>query len=94
MTQNLHLLFRARSGHEVFAVLTHVDAYTPDDEDDSDAEDEDPLDEENEEHFVEQSGERSPEAEGNNETESGSGTAGEGSGFDRETDMAGILSLW
>lgn len=71
-------------GHEVFAVLTHIDAYTPEDDD-----------EEEEDGSGEGDGDSTGIAEGERETPSeaadGSWT---GDGFDREADMPGIISLW
>eukprot|EP00904_Undaria_pinnatifida_P014066 jgi/Undpi1/9790/HiC_scaffold_27.g12245.m1 len=66
----------AKQGHEVFAVLTHIDAYAPDGDSDED--------EQSEEHSGESSGENS----------AGKPSAGGASGFDRDVDMPGIISLW
>lgn len=63
----------AKQGHEVFAVLTHIDAYAP--EEDSDEDDE-------------------PSTESSGDHSAGKSPANGTSGFDREADMPGIISLW
>lgn len=85
-TPTLPLYFGFIPGHEVFAVLTHIDAYSPDE--DSDAEEDEAADGV---ANVEGSHERSGEGYGKME---GNDAVGDGSGFDREADMPGIVSLW
>lgn len=82
----------------MFAVLTHVDAYTPDEDSDADDDDVAAGGAENGEEIGEWSPEHSPEihlleGERRSSAEVSVEDGGE-SGFDREADMSGILSLW
>lgn len=70
----------------MFAVLTHIDAYSPDD--DSDVEDGEG------ESGRDFNGAGGGEEEGQASREYSAATEKEGTGFDREADMPGIVSLW
>lgn len=69
----------------MFAVLTHIDAYTPEDDDEDDGEDG------SGEGEGDSTGIPGGEGETPSEAADGSWT---GDGFDREADMPGIISLW
>eukprot|EP00903_Cladosiphon_okamuranus_P014536 g13483.t1 len=91
----------AKQGHEVFAVLTHIDAYAPDsdDDDDSDEGSDGSGAAASEQVFLENSaGSRPPGGGGggeNGESSSGGGKTLEGgSEFDREAELPGIIALW
>ena len=77
------------AGHEVFAVLTHIDAYSPDDDDEDDEEDTTDPDEDGGGEGEDTSGSLGEEKP----AEKRASTDGTGTGFDREA-MPGIISLW
>eukprot|EP00752_Nemacystus_decipiens_P003389 g3136.t1 len=93
----------AKQGHEVFAVLTHIDAYAPDDDDDDSEGSEAAA---SEQVFLENSaqgrssnggnGENGTSHLGDREKESSAGgkTLEGGEEFDREAELPGIIALW
>lgn len=75
-------------GHEVFAVLTHIDAYTPEGSDDSDSEEEEQQNAALENSTQETSSRREKNSSSQKPLEAGAGE------FDREAELPGIVSLW
>lgn len=71
----------------MFAVLTHIDQYAPDDDSDDDDDDDD-NDDDNDNNEAGDKRDHPPEQNAGERTVVG------GTGFDREADMPGIISLW